>query len=590
MLLQDFGLVHLSTGDLLRAAVSAETEIGVKAKEYMDDGKLVPDQLVINLVASKLSKDDCRRKGWLLDGFPRTQAQAEALAAKGANADAFLSLEVPESLLVDRVVGRRIDPVSGKIYHTATDPPPEGEVASRCIQRSDDTEKKVKVRLRQYQENVAAVSGFYAGVTTKIDGTQSADEVYRHVKRTLEGAQDRADGVVVTPTKPIEGMKMGTSGLRKKVRVFENDDTYLKNFVQSIFDTLPAKVVKGGTLVVGGDGRYFNRRALQVIFRIAAANGVGKVWVGEGGVLATPAVSAVVRERSGGEAFGAIVLTASHNPGGPDGDFGIKYNTGDGAPAKESLTGAIHEKTTSISEYRMVEGGEDVDVDTVGLKATVGRMLVEVIDPVEDYEAVLAKCFNFDSLRALFRNRKDFSMVFDGMHGAGGLAAKRILCDVLGAPEASLVNCEPKEDFGGGHPDPNLVYASKLVKTMGIDSTGAPLKKTAKNTPSFGAAVDGDADRNMILGEGIFITPSDSLAVLAANAVAAIPQCSSLGLNGVARSMPTSKALDAVAEELELDFFETPTGWKFFGNLMEMEVNIWCLNMSSIGILVSKKW
>jgi len=561
--------VHLSTGDLLRAAVSAGSELGVEAKEYMDAGKLVPDQLVINLVASKLKSDECSAKGWLLDGFPRTVAQAEALKAQGAEVDAFLSLEVPDPMLVDRIAGRRTDPVTGAIYHTSFDPPPEGEIASRVTQRSDDTEDKVKVRLEHFHANVAAVSEFYAGVTTTIDGTRPKGEVYNDVKQALASARDRADGVVETPTKPIDGMKMGTSGLRKRVQVLADDETYLKNFVQSIFDSLPPQIVKGGTLLVGGDGRYFNRQALQVIFRIAAANGVGKVWVGKGGIVATPAVSAVVRERAKGEAFGAIVLTASHNPGGPDGDFGIKYNTGDGAPAKESLTDAIYRKTTTISEYRMVEGGGDVDVDTVGCESRVGGMVVEVIDPVEDYEAVLAKCFDFGALQALLK-REDFSIVFDAMSGAGGDAAKRILCDALGAPAECLLNCEPKEDFGGKHPDPNLVYAEELVKRMGLDSTGTPTK-SAKTAPSFGAAVDGDADRNMILGQGIFITPSDSVAVLTASAAAAIPQFAAQGVNGVARSMPTSRALDAVADHLDLDMFETPTGWKFFGNLMEME-------------------
>lgn len=374
---------------------------------------------------------------------------------------------------------------------------------------------------------------------------------------------------VTIATSPIAGQKMGTSGLRKKVSVLIENESYLKNFVQALFDALPEDQINGGTLVVGGDGRYYNRQALQIIFRIAAANGVGKIWVGRGGLLSTPAVSAVVRERSGGEAFGAIVLTASHNPGGPDGDFGIKYNTADGAPAKEGLTDAIFQATNTIKEYKIVEEGDDADVDTVGAISQIGNLVVEVIDPVEDYASLLATCFDFQALSNLIA-RPDFSLVFDAMHGAAGPSAKRILGEELGVPLSSLLNCEPREDFGGLHPDPNLVYAEEIVRTMGLDSTGQVLDKSGLSPPDFGAACDGDADRNMILGKSFFVTPSDSVAVLAANA-AAIPAFAQSGLNGVARSMPTSAALDAVAEKLDLDIFETPTGWKYFGNLMDMD-------------------
>ena len=285
---------------------------------------------------------------------------------------------------------------------------------------------------------------------------------------------------------------MGTSGLRKRVSLLKGNPSYLKNFVQSIFDAIPPSEVKGGTLVLGGDGRFFNREALQTIIRMAAANGVAKIWVGKGGLLSTPAVSSILRERGGGEAFGAIVLTASHNPGGPDGDFGIKFNTGDGAPALGALTDAIHRKSTEIKRYYIVDEGQDVDIDTVGDTAVVGETCeVTVIDPVEDYAATLRRCFNFDALRALLA-RPDFSMVFDGMHGAGGPSALAILVEELGAPEASAINCLPSEDFNGGHPDPNLVYAKELVARMGLDTAGSPTAK-ARASPTFGAAADGDA-------------------------------------------------------------------------------------------------
>mmetsp|Transcript_15760 Transcript_15760/g.36711 ORF Transcript_15760/g.36711 Transcript_15760/m.36711 type:complete len:564 (-) Transcript_15760:2-1693(-) len=362
-------------------------------------------------------------------------------------------------------------------------------------------------------------------------------------------------------------MKMGTSGLRKKVPVVKGDPMYLKNFVQSIFDALPKDDILGGTLVVGGDGRYYNKEALQTIIRMAAANGVGRVWVGKEGLISTPAVSAIVREREAGAAFGAIVLTASHNPGGPDGDFGIKYNTGDGAPAKELLTEGVYDFTTKITRVLDLEDAEEVDLGTVGT-STVGNMVVEVIDPVDDYLAVLEACFDFPALKALV-SRPDFSMVFDAMHGAAGPSAKRILGEALGVPLDSLMNCVPSEDFGGGHPDPNLAYAEELVKVMGLDGGGMQTA-AAKSAPDFGAAADGDADRNMILGKGFFVTPSDSVAILAANGKAAIPQFAG-GINGVARSMPTSGALDVVAEALDFSFFETPTGWKYFGNLMDCE-------------------
>eukprot|EP00617_Octactis_speculum_P023906 CAMPEP_0185767458 /NCGR_PEP_ID=MMETSP1174-20130828/43694_1 /TAXON_ID=35687 /ORGANISM="Dictyocha speculum, Strain CCMP1381" /LENGTH=615 /DNA_ID=CAMNT_0028451681 /DNA_START=178 /DNA_END=2025 /DNA_ORIENTATION=+ len=402
-----------------------------------------------------------------------------------------------------------------------------------------------------------------------------------------EGVTDLGGTVVDVATEPIPGMKMGTSGLRKKVTVFE-EGPYLHNFIQSIFDALPEEEKNGGTLLIGGDGRYFNKQALQVIIRIAAANGVDRLWVAKDGVMATPAASATVRERDGGAAFGAIVLTASHNPGGKDGDFGVKYNGADGAPAREEFTDLVYEKTTEISRYRIVEGTPDVDLSgpavdgfmlqklfsevgvdkAISTGVKVGNMTVYVIDPNDDYVDVLKKAFDMRRLRR-FIARKDFNMVFDAMHGAGGPAAKRVLVQELKAPEESLLNCEPSEDFGGGHPDPNLVYADELVSLMGLDSSTGSASPAAKDSPyDFGAASDGDADRNMILGRGFFVTPSDSVAVLAAQAKQCIPAFSG-GVGGVARSMPTSRALERVALELGIDCFETPTGWKFFGNLME---------------------
>ncbi|HEC20456.1 MAG TPA: alpha-D-glucose phosphate-specific phosphoglucomutase [Gammaproteobacteria bacterium] len=347
-------------------------------------------------------------------------------------------------------------------------------------------------------------------------------------------------------TQAFSDQRPGTSGLRKKVQVFQQPH-YLENFVQSIFDSLEG--FKGQTLVLGGDGRYGNLEAIHTILRMAAANGFGRVLVGRDGLLSTPAASCVIRKY---QAFGGIILSASHNPGGPDGDFGIKYNTGNGGPAPERITEAIYTRSQEITEYHITDDAE-IALDKIHNFQLEG-MTVSVIDPVADYAALMAELFDFDAIRTLFQS--GFRMRFDAMHAITGPYAKQILEEQLAAPEGTVINGVPLSDFGGGHPDPNLAYAKGLVAEMFGD-----------DAPDFGAASDGDGDRNMILGSHFFVTPSDSLALLTANAIL-VPGYSQ-GLAGVARSMPTSAAVDRVAEKLEIECFETPTGWKFFGNLMD---------------------
>jgi len=341
--------------------------------------------------------------------------------------------------------------------------------------------------------------------------------------------------------------KPGTSGLRKKVNVFQQPH-YLENFVQAIFDSLDD--YSGKTLVLGGDGRYFNRQAIQIILKIAAANGFGKVLVGQGGILSTPAASCVIRKN---KAFGGLILSASHNPGGPDEDFGIKYNIGNGGPAPEQITDAIYRQSREIAQYRILDAA-DIDIDEPG-SDRLGEMVVTVIDPVDDYADLMSQLFDFDLLRERIGSGA-LSLCFDAMHAVTGPYAKRILKEQLGAAPGSVINAEPKEDFGGGHPDPNLVHAHELAELM-----------YSPQAPVFGAASDGDGDRNMVLGRQFFVTPSDSLAVMAANAHR-IPGYKD-GLLGVARSMPTSRAVDRVADAFGVDCYETPTGWKFFGNLLD---------------------
>jgi phosphoglucomutase len=351
----------------------------------------------------------------------------------------------------------------------------------------------------------------------------------------------------IVETQPFSDQKPGTSGLRKKVKVFQTRN-YLENFVQSIFDSLEG--YEGKTLVLGGDGRFYNTTAIQIILKMAAANGFGRVLVGQNGILSTPAASCLIRKY---EAFGGIILSASHNPGGPEDDFGIKYNTGNGGPAPEKVTTAIYERSQVIESYKMLDAS-DVDLSVLG-KVTLGGLTVEVIDSVADYVELMRSLFDFEAIQALLSSGS-FRMCMDSLHAVTGPYATAIFEEALGAPAGTVTNGVPLEDFGGGHPDPNLVYAHDLVEVMFSD-----------NAPDFGAASDGDGDRNMILGNNFFVTPSDSLAILAANATL-VPGYKD-GLAGIARSMPTSQAPDRVAEKLGIDCYETPTGWKFFGNLLD---------------------
>ena len=360
-------------------------------------------------------------------------------------------------------------------------------------------------------------------------------------------------GVKSVVTKPIEGQKPGTSGLRKKTAVFM-EPGYLENFVQSVFDAVGG--LDGKTLTVGGDGRYFNKRAIQIILKMAAANGAARALVGQNGILSTPAASAVIRAR---KTDGGLILSASHNPAGENGDFGIKYNIPAGGPAPESVTDAIHRRSREITEYRILDA-EDLDLSAQGEKS-LGDMTVEIIDPVAIYAEVMRGLFDFDAIRALFAS--GFAMRFDAMHAVTGPYAKAILEGELGAPAGTVLNGEPLPDFGGGHPDPNPVYAKALVDLM-----------MGPAAPDFAAASDGDGDRNMILGRGTYVTPSDSLAVLAANAGLAPGYAD--GLSGIARSMPTSRAADRVAAKLGINAFETPTGWKFFGTLLDAGLATLC--------------
>ncbi len=347
-------------------------------------------------------------------------------------------------------------------------------------------------------------------------------------------------------TDPIDGQKPGTSGLRKQTRTFMGPH-YLENFVQAIWDGIGG--AKGKTFVLGGDGRYFNDRAAQVILRMAAASGAARVIVGRDALLSTPAASNLIRKRG---TDGGVILSASHNPGGPDEDFGVKFNMPNGGPAPEEVTNRIFAATKDITSYEILET-QDLDLSTLG-ETRLGDMVVEVVDPVADYADLMETLFDFDAIRGLLKG--GFRIAFDAMHAITGPYATEILQNRLGATPGSVMNATPLPDFGGGHPDPNPIWAKPLVDlVMGSDA------------PDFAAASDGDGDRNMILGRGIYVTPSDSLAVLAANAHLA-PGYSG-GLSGVARSMPTSRALDRVAEAKGLACYETPTGWKFFGNLLD---------------------
>ncbi|WP_394752685.1 alpha-D-glucose phosphate-specific phosphoglucomutase [Crenothrix sp.] len=348
-------------------------------------------------------------------------------------------------------------------------------------------------------------------------------------------------------TQPYTDQNPGTSGLRKKVKIFQKPG-YLENFVQSIFDSL--EDITGKTLVLGGDGRYFNRQAIQIIIKMAIANGFGELIIGQGGLLSTPAASHIIRKN---KAYGGLVLSASHNPGGPDEDFGIKYNVSNGGPATEKYTDAFYKRSQSIDSYKILEMN-DIDLDSLGSQNSNG-VIINIIDPVTDYAELMASIFDFDLLKQTIGSGK-ITLLFDAMHAITGPYATRILVEMLGASSDSLINAIPLEDFGGHHPDPNLAHAKELAEIM-----------FSAAAPTFGAASDGDGDRNMITGDNIFVTPSDSLAIMTANAhlIPAYAQ----GLSGVARSMPTSQAVDRVAAQLNIPCFETPTGWKFFGNLLD---------------------
>lgn len=347
-------------------------------------------------------------------------------------------------------------------------------------------------------------------------------------------------------TTPFSDQKPGTSGLRKRVSVYQQPN-YVENYVQAIFDSLDG--FEGKTLVIGGDGRFYNDVAIQKAIRIASANGFGKVLVGQNGLLSTPAASHIIRHY---KAFGGLVLSASHNPGGPQGDFGIKYNIGNGGPAPEKITDAVFARTKIIDSYKIADA-PDVALGEVGLHRS-GNMVVEVIDPVADYASLMQSLFDFSAIENLFKS--GFRMTFDAMHAVTGPYAHAILEGMLGAPVGTVLNGTPSPDFGNGHPDPNLVYCKDMYDLL-----------MTADGPDFGAASDGDGDRNLIIGKNRFVTPSDSLALLAANAHLA-PGYKG-GIAGIARSMPTSAAADRVAEKLGVEMHETPTGWKFFGNLLD---------------------
>lgn len=367
-----------------------------------------------------------------------------------------------------------------------------------------------------------------------------------------------AISVLTYKTTPIPGQATGTSGMRKKAKVLISEPRFLPNWIQSLFNALGGRSkLQGKTLVLGGDGRFYNKVSAQTILRMAAANGISHVIVGRNGILTTPAVSGMIPARG---AIGGIVLTASHNPAGPDGDWGIKYNTETGAPALEELTAKIYNETLHISEYYLADLGADIDLGIEGITSFAnGKFTVEVVNPVTEYCSRLKSIFDFDTIKSLI-SRPDFSLVFDAMHASTGEYAHIILEKELGCRPGSVINGTPLEDFGGSHPDPNLTYAAALVELLDPE--------IYSRAPQFGAASDGDGDRNMILGRGVFVSPGDSVAIIADNAQQAIPYFRE-GLKGVARSMPTSSALDRVAKDLNIPIFETPTGWKYFTNLMD---------------------
>lgn len=360
-----------------------------------------------------------------------------------------------------------------------------------------------------------------------------------------------ANPITLKQTEPYLDQQPGTSGLRKRVTVFQQP-RYTENFVQSILSAIPGGP-KGATLVLGGDGRYFVKEAIQIVIRLAAGNGVSRLIIGQNGILSTPAASNLIRKMG---ATGGILLTASHNPGGPDADFGIKYNSQNGGPAPEKITDLIYEYSKKIQSYYFVDV-KPVDLEQIGT-TVVSDMTVDVVHSVFEYTKLMKSIFDFELIKGLFKARPTFNVLFDGMHGVTGPYAKSIFVEELGVPESSLMNCIPSETFGGGHPDPNLTYAHELVDRVEAGKI------------DFGAASDGDGDRNMIIGYKTFVNPSDSVAVIAANSHM-IPYFKKTGVKGFARSMPTSAALDFVAKKMGVPMFEVPTGWKFFGNLMDAD-------------------
>jgi len=351
-------------------------------------------------------------------------------------------------------------------------------------------------------------------------------------------------------TKPYEGQKPGTSGLRKRVKIFQQQH-YTENFIQAILTAIVGGAA-GSTLVIGGDGRYYTEPTVKAILQIAAGNGVKKLIIGRDGLLSTPAASNIIRKY---KATGGIILTASHNPGGPDADFGIKYNMENGGPAPESVTNRIHEITTTLTSYKLLDGGH-YDISKIG-SFFYGPTEVQIIDPVKDYLIMMKEIFDFDLITKFLGSNPDYKVLFDGLNGITGPYARAIFVETLGLPESSIQNCVPLPDFGGKHPDPNLIYAHSLVEAV------------EKGKIPFGAASDGDGDRNMIYGHGAFVTPGDSVAIIADKAADCIPYFKKGGVHGLARSMPTSAAIDLVAEAKGLQCYEVPTGWKFFGNLMD---------------------
>ncbi|KAI8887357.1 Phosphoglucomutase, first 3 domain-containing protein [Backusella circina FSU 941] len=359
--------------------------------------------------------------------------------------------------------------------------------------------------------------------------------------------------ILSVPTQPFEGQKPGTSGLRKRVKVFQQEN-YTENFIQSMLEAIPESDggAKNATLVIGGDGRYYSDEVLQVIVKCSLGQGVSKLIVGVNGIVSTPAASNLIRKH---KATGGILLTASHNPGGPDNDFGIKYNCSNGGPAPESVTDKIYEITKTIKELKVADAPK-VDFSKVGTQK-VGDMTIEIIDGVNDYVTLMKEIFDFDAIKGFLANNKDFKLLFDGMNGVTGPYGQRLFVEEFGLPQSSVMRCKPLPDFGGAHPDPNLTYAHDLVE------------RVEKEGLDFGAASDGDGDRNMIIGKNAFVTPSDSVAIIAHYAKEAIPYFKKHGVNGLARSMPTSQAVDLVAKKMGVEYFEVPTGWKFFGNLMD---------------------